>query len=474
MPIDRSQILGAVDNYGTSRVRAAQLQQLAREGRMSDLQYQQAQQGVTDDQAQRQAFSAGMNPDGTMDRAKVLQALAQSGQGQRAQALAGGWAKQDEEMKEAQAKANEAVARMTTAQREAAKQQNQIIGKTSKWILGLPPEQQQQGFDLAIDGLGLEQFKGQKVNPQQLQLFASQAEIWDKALTDAKPLSSIGRANYDVEKGFMTPEQRAAYVRKETYIAPSSTGMVGGGMTSDAVDMMADQFRKTGVLPSAGMGAAGTALRIKIANRAAEMDKEEGTTTDLAEAKQTFKTAQQARAYFTSGKGADAFRQQETILHHADAFTKIADALNNGDIQVANRIGNTLGVQFGSDKATNYKIVGQVLSAEVGKYLAGSQSTEVERRELSELIPVFSSPEQIKGGLATLKTLVEGQRQSWTAQRDAALKGQVPTYAGERQAPTIGPAPASVLSGAPPAIVNAYYAGKTIKGPDGKSYRKGQ
>ena len=198
----------------------------------------------------------------------------------------------------------------------------------------------------------------------------------------------------------------------------------GGGLTPDGLAMLVDKYRKTGILD--GDVGRNPALRAQVVNAAAAADKAEGKSSDLAGAKMGFKTTQEARTYFTTGKGADAFRQQETILHHADAFSKIADALNNGDMQGANKLANAVGIQLGSDKATNYKIVSQIMSAEVGKYLAGGQSTEAERSELSNLIPSFSSPSQIKNGLQTLKTLVEGQRKSWTAQRDAALSGKVP------------------------------------------------
>jgi hypothetical protein len=157
--------------------------------------------------------------------------------------------------------------------------------------------------------------------------------------------------------------------------------------------------------------------------RADYLAQQQGGT--VGDSKQTFQSAAKAREYFTTGQGASAIRQQETILHHADVFTQIFDALDNGNVQMANKLGNQFGAQFGSDTMQNAKIAGTILSAEVGKYLAGGQSTEGERSELANLIPTFSSPQQAKGGLQTLKNLVEGQRQSWMKQRDAALKGQV-------------------------------------------------
>lgn len=219
--------------------------------------------------------------------------------------------------------------------------------------------------------------------------------------------------------------------------APGITIGGGGesGLTPEAMDLMVEQFRKTGVLPAVGQGKAGTQLRIALVNGAAAKDKAEGTVTDLAEAKKSFKTQTDAVKYFTTGAGANAMRQQETILHHAQVFQGIADALKNGDNQLVNRLGNEIGVQFGSDKATNLKMAGQIFSAEVGKYLAGSMGSAQEREELAKLMPMYNSPEQFKGGLKTLANLVEGQRKSWITQRDAALRGKVPGTEPEQGKP---------------------------------------
>lgn len=231
--------------------------------------------------------------------------------------------------------------------------------------------------------------------------------------------------------------------------APASAVNVGlggpGGLTPEAKDLMVEQFRKTGTLPSVGMGKAGTQLRMDIINGAAAKDKAEGTVTDLAEARKSFKTQQDAMKFFTTGKGADAMRQQETILHHAKVFENIANALDNGNVQIANQIGNQFGLQFGSDKATNLKMAGQIFSAEVGKYLAGSMGSAEERSELAKLLPMFNSPEQFKGGLRTLSNLVEGQRQSWMRQRTAALSGKVTDESGGAVGQRLSPEAASKL-----------------------------
>jgi hypothetical protein len=195
--------------------------------------------------------------------------------------------------------------------------------------------------------------------------------------------------------------------------------MGGGGLTPEAMDMLVNKYRQTGVL-DADVGR-NPALRTKIINAAASKGE-----VDLAGAKTTFKNKQEATKYFTTGKGADAGRQQETILHHAEAFQQMASALDNGNVQAANKFANQLGIQLGKDKARNIELAGQILSAEVGKYLSGGTGTEAERAEMSKMLPMFSSPQQFRGALNTLSTMVQGQRQSWVKQRNDALSGRVP------------------------------------------------
>ncbi len=272
--------------------------------------------------------------------------------------------------------------------------------------------------------------------------------------------SEIGKFAVDLTgKPSITPEVIAKW--KELHPNMATMMMATGGtnaLSPEAKQMLVDKYIQTGQLDS-DLSARMPGLRNEIINTAAAQAKQQGSgTPNLAQAKQQFSSAQAAQKYFTTGKGADAFRQQETILHHAQVFSQIADALNNGNVQLANKLGNQFGAQFGSDQATNYKIAGQIFSAEVGKYLAGGQSTAEERKELSELIPSFSSPSQIKGGLATLSALVQGQRQSWLAQRDAALKGNVAF--GGSQTPS-APTTPQVMSLAD-AKATAAASGKTL------------
>jgi hypothetical protein len=121
---------------------------------------------------------------------------------------------------------------------------------------------------------------------------------------------------------------------------------------------------------------------------------------------------------------------------------RAVDALDNGNVTVANKILNNYRRQIGDNRSTNMELIGKVLSAEVGKYLSGGIGTGEERKEFASLMPMFNSPGQLHGALDALKDLIDSQRRSWEIQRDAALEGEVPfggSGSGSKGKSTIAP-----------------------------------
>ncbi len=268
-----------------------------------------------------------------------------------------------------------------------------------------------------------------------------------------QPRSDFGKFAADLGLDPNDPRALAAYQKAHPRgsMATIQLGDVSGTLKDPGEERIA-QLVADGKLAAPPMSR-NNPRNLRIIARADEISrsKEGGEGLDATQ----FPTRQAAMKYFTTGKGADAFRQQETILHHAETFKKIADALDNGNVQLANKLGAEVGAKFaGSDKATNLKIAGTIFSAEVGKYLSGSQSTQAERAELTELLPVFSSPEQFKGGLDTLSNLVQGQRKSWERQKQAALRGK--PVEDEPKAETPKVTPPKVAPPKPGDVVDGY------------------
>ena len=87
---------------------------------------------------------------------------------------------------------------------------------------------------------------------------------------------------------------------------------------------------------------------------------------------QNYQAYQKTENDATSGKLAESSRALNTMMGHLGTLNQAADALNNGDIQILNRIANTIGVQTGSTAKTTYDTILHRLGPEVTKaYVAG-------------------------------------------------------------------------------------------------------
>jgi hypothetical protein len=123
-----------------------------------------------------------------------------------------------------------------------------------------------------------------------------------------------------------------------------------------------------------------------------------------------FTVEQKAREAFTSGNYSQQLNSINTAREHMKTFTSLADALDNGNVQALNAAGNALGMQLGSDKATNFNIAKQAFSAEVAKAFSGAGVTEGDRKEIGDKISSASSPAQLRGAAATADALLAGKQ----------------------------------------------------------------
>ena len=72
-----------------------------------------------------------------------------------------------------------------------------------------------------------------------------------------------------------------------------------------------------------------------------------------------FEVEQAVKQQATSGSVGQQLLAIGTARQHMQLFSQLADALDNNNWQLANKLGNAFGMQFGSDKATNFNIASQ-------------------------------------------------------------------------------------------------------------------
>jgi hypothetical protein len=113
---------------------------------------------------------------------------------------------------------------------------------------------------------------------------------------------------------------------------------------------------------------------------------------------------------FSTGKEGTALRSFNVASDHLDTLGQMADALNNGNTQILNKIGNAWAAQTGGTAPTNFNAVKEIVGKEVVKAIVAGGGGVAEREELSKLLESANSPQQLKGVIGHFKELMDAQR----------------------------------------------------------------
>lgn len=116
-----------------------------------------------------------------------------------------------------------------------------------------------------------------------------------------------------------------------------------------------------------------------------------------------------ARNDFTTGKNGNTVRSLNVAVQHLDQLGQLSDALGNGNIQVANQIGNAFNTQFGASQANNFNAAKQIVGDEIVKAVVGAGGGAGDRDKAAATINAASSPQQLKGVIQTYQGLMSGQ-----------------------------------------------------------------
>lgn len=141
---------------------------------------------------------------------------------------------------------------------------------------------------------------------------------------------------------------------------------------------------------------------------------------------------------FTSGKVSDELNAYNTAIAHADLLKAAADAMNNGNIRALNSLGNQLGVQFGSDKKTNFDIIRNAYTAEVTKALTSGHITDTELGKQGGTMPDNASPSQFAGAVDSYKALMASKKQQRVDQFNQGTQAK-PNFGNQSQSGSYTP-----------------------------------
>lgn len=125
------------------------------------------------------------------------------------------------------------------------------------------------------------------------------------------------------------------------------------------------------------------------------------------------------------GKQALAFN---TALNHMGLLADAATQLQNGKLQIANKLANQLKIQFGSDAVTNFNTIKTYLATELAKGFGGGVATDASRAEAEPILSQIQSPAQLAGGFKTAADLLRGK----ISAQEAAYSQAPPLGTGQK------------------------------------------
>jgi hypothetical protein len=102
-------------------------------------------------------------------------------------------------------------------------------------------------------------------------------------------------------------------------------------------------------------------------------------------------------------------RSFNVLLSHLDTLSNLSDALDNGNIQAVNRLGNAYATATGQAAPTNFNSVKHIVADEVVKAITGGAGALGDREESAKAIKDTNSPAQLKGVIQNIKQLSVGQ-----------------------------------------------------------------
>lgn len=122
-----------------------------------------------------------------------------------------------------------------------------------------------------------------------------------------------------------------------------------------------------------------------------------------------FQTRQKAEKDFATGKQGNSVRSFNVALSHLDTLGQLSSALDNGNMQLVNKIANAYSSQTGGAAPSNFEAAKKIVGDEIVKAIIGSGGGVSDREEAAKTISAVSSPAQLKGVINTYKELMKGQ-----------------------------------------------------------------
>jgi len=129
----------------------------------------------------------------------------------------------------------------------------------------------------------------------------------------------------------------------------------------------------------------------------------------------TYKQRHALRQSFTSGEESNNIKAVNTAAAHLGTVSEAADALNNGNIQLFNKLKNNFETAVGMPELNDYGLASHVTAQEVAKVVHGAGVVpEDQANKVDALAANVNSPAQLNGVFAMAAKLMEGRMAATT------------------------------------------------------------
>lgn len=112
---------------------------------------------------------------------------------------------------------------------------------------------------------------------------------------------------------------------------------------------------------------------------------------------------------FKTGPQGNLVRSFNVGISHLNSLQGLTAALGNGDVQLFNKIGQTVAEQTGKTAPTNFDAAKAIVGDEIIKAIVGGGGALADRENAQNQISRAKSPQQLLGVIQTYKTLMAGQ-----------------------------------------------------------------
>lgn len=133
-----------------------------------------------------------------------------------------------------------------------------------------------------------------------------------------------------------------------------------------------------------------------------------------------FTEYQKAYKDFGTGKQGQQVKSFGVAMSHLDTLDQLTDALNNGNVQAVNKVGNFFASQTGQTAPTSFNAAKDVVSQEIIKAVTGASGALGDRESAQKTLDAANSPAQLKQVIATYKQLMAGQLQGLQRQFESS------------------------------------------------------